>query len=134
MKEWIHPNHTSKGGPGDPFLEFPNTPLVPPIAHRVSRLPSEQTKRLYELLEDFEEANKPKDNKYVSVRETNCMKCRRPGRCEVTFEYTERGKIKSADITKIEDGWEYRPFGNAGGTAPYCPECLKGVTNDAKNP
>ena len=32
MKEWIHPNHTSKGGPGDPLLERkrrkPKSPLV----------------------------------------------------------------------------------------------------------
>jgi hypothetical protein len=25
MKEWVHPNHTRKGGPGDPLLEFDHT-------------------------------------------------------------------------------------------------------------
>lgn len=121
-KDWVHPNHTSKGGPGDPLLELPNTPLTPCVAYRVSRLNAAQAKQVYELLESFEEAP-PDEKKYVSAREMNCMKCRKPGRCEVTFEYTDGGNVKSAEVTKMEDGWEYLPFGDAGGEAPYCPEC-----------
>jgi hypothetical protein len=71
------------------------------------------------------EAASAERDQYVTVRELNCMKCRKPGYCEVTFTYTESGKIKSANVTRIQDGWEYRPFGNVGGTAPYCPECLE---------
>ncbi len=74
------------------------------------------------LLEDPEE---PDRSKYVSLRETNCIKCRREGRCEVTFEYTENGKVKAANVTRMEDGWEYLPYGDVGGKAPYCPECLE---------
>lgn len=69
--------------------------------------------------------DKPELRTHVSNREMNCMKCRRPGRCEVTFEYTEGGKVKSANVTRMEDGWKYLPYGDAGGEAPYCPECLK---------
>lgn len=95
MNEWIHPNHTSKGGPGDPLLE---------IRHWSKR--------------------QLRDRTHVSTREINCARCQLPGRCQVTFEYTEGGKIKSAEVTRLEDGWEYRPFGNVGGEAPYCAECL----------
>ena len=63
-------------------------------------------------------------SKYTSVREMNCMKCRKPGRCEVTFEYNESGKVTSAKVTRMEDDWDYKPFGDAGGKAPYCPDCL----------
>lgn len=66
----------------------------------------------------------------------NCMKCRKPGRCEVTFEYTEGGKVKSANITRVEDGWKHLPYGDAGGVAPYCPECqinLEGVETGRLN-
>ena len=124
MKEWIHPNHTSKGGPGDPLLEGSREPLPAPLAHRVSMLTQEQRKQVYDLIASFE-VSEPDDKIYISVREMNCMKCRKPGRCEVTFEYTEGGKVKSAEITRMEDGWERLPFGDAGGVAPYCPECLE---------
>jgi len=74
-------------------------------------------------LEEFQEPEEPDKSKYVSLRETNCMKCKKPGRCEVTFEYTQNGKMKGANVTKLEDGWAYQPFGDAGGEAPYCMEC-----------
>jgi len=61
---------------------------------------------------------------YVADRFADCAHCGITGKIQVTFEYTEGGKIKAANVTKMSDGWEYRPFGNVGGSAPYCPECL----------
>ncbi len=62
---------------------------------------------------------------YRTTRATNCMLCGRPGKVQVTFEYTEGGKVAKADITGMEKGWEMKPYGDAGGEAPYCPECLE---------
>jgi hypothetical protein len=63
--------------------------------------------------------------KYVTIREINCMKCRKEDHCEVTFKFTEAGKVKSANVTRLPDNWAYLPYGNAGGFALYCSECLK---------
>ena len=118
---WVHPNHTSKGGPGDPLLEHAHEP-TPTLAFRCSKLTSEQYREVLELIERFEQ--QPEDDRtYVSVREMNCMRCRKPGRCEVTFTYTAAGRVCGAEITRLEDGWEQHPFGDAGGVASYCPEC-----------
>ncbi len=75
-------------------------------------------------LVSWDKEPKPEEKEYVSVRDINCMKCRKEDHCEVTLEYTESGKVNGANVTRLPDGWESRPYGTAGGTAPYCPECL----------
>ena len=65
------------------------------------------------------------DNIYLANRNVECAHCENEGSIQIKFEYTEGGKIKSADIISITDGWDYRPFGSAGGIAPYCPACLE---------
>ena len=62
---------------------------------------------------------------YVATRDVDCAGCGANGKCQVTFEYTEGGKIKAANVTRLDDGWKHLPYGNAGGSAPYCPVCLK---------
>jgi len=57
MKEWVHPNATSKGGPGDPLLEFLHEPLVPLLAYRVSKLDAGQRDQLHLLLTKMENLN-----------------------------------------------------------------------------
>lgn len=121
MPDWIHPNDRRKGGCGDPLLDFKHRP-TPTLTFRCSQLTKEQYQQVLDLVESFEQPEE--DNRtYVSVRETNCMSCRKPGRCEVTFTYTEGGKVQSAEVTRLEDGWKQLPYGDAGGVAPYCPVC-----------
>jgi len=86
------------------------------MRHRIQELEAQ----VAELTKVPEE---PDRSKYVTIREMNCMRCRTPGWCEVTFEYTDSGKVKAANVTRIEDGWKYKPYGKAGGNAPYCPIC-----------
>ncbi len=93
---------------------------------RISALDDKWRAELLVLIAELEKVEVVDDLTYVSPREMNCAGCRRPGRCEVTFKYTEGGKVESADVTRMADGWEYRPYGNAGGEAPYCPKCLEG--------
>ncbi len=64
------------------------------------------------------------EEKYVSRREMDCAgDCGLSALCEVTYMYTEGGKVKSAEVTRMPDGWRYRLYGKAGGEAPYCPTC-----------
>jgi len=78
----------------------------------------------WKLASCLDEDPEPDKSKYISIREITCMKCKKEDHCEVTFDYTEAGKINAANVTRLPDGWEYRPYGKAGGVAPYCLECL----------
>jgi phage host-nuclease inhibitor protein Gam len=78
-----------------------------------------------QIAELTKEPEEPDRSKYVTIREMNCMRCRKPGRCEVTFHYTDAGKVKAANVTRMEDGWRYKPYGKAGGKAPYCRDCAE---------
>ncbi len=56
-------------------------------------------------------------------RFVNCRKCWTEGICIVEFGYTEVGRINAAQVLELPQGWTYQPFGEAGGRAPYCPDC-----------
>ena len=111
MKEWVHPRHTSKGGPGDPLLECAPASPTPTLAFRCSQLTSKQYKKVLELIEDFEEANARDHRTAVSVRDTNCMGCNKPGRCEVVHHFNENGHLCGAEVTRWPKGWEQLPCG-----------------------
>jgi hypothetical protein len=63
------------------------------------------------------------DDKTQVERFVNCHKCWTEGVCVVEFGYTEAGRINAAEVSKPPQGWEYRPLGEEGGQAPYCPAC-----------
>lgn len=54
----------------------------------------------------------------------NCQRCWQQASCVVEFGYTEAGRINAAQVVRLPEGWHYRPIGEAGGQAPYCPSCL----------
>ena len=59
-------------------------------------------------------------------RFVNCRNCWAEGTCLVEFTYTEAGRISSAQVVNLPQGWRYRPYGEQGGQAPYCPACQDG--------
>ena len=71
---------------------------------------------------------------YVTQRATNCAGCGMAGKVQVTFKYNETGKLEAADITGIQEGWKMMPYGDAGGEAPYCAECLEAKKYEAMMP
>jgi hypothetical protein len=59
---------------------------------------------------------------YKSRRDIVCMGCKLEAFCEITLVF-ENEKVTSAAVTKVPDGWKYKSYGDAGGMAPYCPDC-----------
>jgi hypothetical protein len=71
-----------------------------------------------------------KQKEYDSRRPVNCMRCDRPDFCIVKLEYNDAGRLMKADVKKLPPGWEYRPYGDVGGKAPYCSMCLEEMGNE----
>jgi len=65
------------------------------------------------------------DRKARVERFVNCRGCWTEGICTVELGYTEAGRISAAEVLALPQGWTYRPYGEAGGQAPYCPDCQK---------
>jgi hypothetical protein len=63
------------------------------------------------------------ETKALVERFINCHTCWTQETCQVEFGYTEAGRINSAQVTRLPQGWQYRPLGEAGGQAPICPAC-----------
>lgn len=57
-------------------------------------------------------------------RTINCRGCWKESRCVVELTFNETGRVTDARVAGIPSGWAYRPYGDAGGEAPYCPSCL----------
>ncbi len=57
-------------------------------------------------------------------RSINCQQCWEKGTCVVEFTYNENDRIAGAKVLELPQGWKYRPYGDAGGEAPYCTVCL----------
>lgn len=63
---------------------------------------------------------------FTNEKVINCAGCR----CEGVGKVTKRikpstGRITRADNMVLPADWDYRPFGNVGGKAPYCANCLE---------
>lgn len=65
-------------------------------------------------------------HEYITNRYVNCRGCWAEDTCVVKFTYEIRSgayKMVAAKVVRIPDGWETRLYGEAGGTAHYCPNC-----------
>jgi hypothetical protein len=60
----------------------------------------------------------------TSQRVVNCRGCWAEGECRVEITFNELGRVTEARVLELSPGWAYRPYGAAGGQAPYCPACL----------
>jgi hypothetical protein len=60
-----------------------------------------------------------------SERVVNCVECWMEGDCLVEISFNQAGNVTEARVAELPQGWEYRPYGEAGGQAPYCPRCQK---------
>lgn len=66
----------------------------------------------------------PELRKYRHAKVIDCAGRCGNARTAVVIYTFDGSRMIAADI-ELPEGWEYKSYGDAGGEAPFCTECLK---------